>query len=293
MSKWSEALARTRSVFTRGLSAIFGVKRIDPAVCERIEEMLISADVPVVMVERISRELAEHPESDPMAAVERILLRECAGNRSFSWNLPVRPTVILITGVNGSGKTTTAAKLAYMAGTKGLKPLLSAADTYRAAGADQLIIWADRTNCEVVAGKQGADAASVAYDAVSAAIARNSDVVIIDTAGRMHTKKPLMDELAKTRRAVEKCLPGAPHETWIVLDATLGNNALRQIESFKACIPLTGVVLTKLDGSAKAGFVPAINGQLGLPVLFAGLGEKVEDLVPFDATAFISAILRE
>ena len=190
-----------------------------------------------------------------------------------------------------SGKTTTAAKLAYQARLAGRKPLLGAADTWRAAGSRQLGIWAERIGCESVIGATGADAAAVAYDALDAAVARGCDLVLLDTAGRMHTREPLMRELQKVRAAMDKRLPGAPHHTWIVLDAMLGQNAVVQARQFHDLTPLTGVVATKLDGSSKGGFLFAVRQELDLPILFAGLGEGENDLAPFDPAGYVDALL--
>ena len=194
-------------------------------------------------------------------------------------------------GVNGSGKTTTCAKLAHTAIQQGRQPLLAATDTFRAAGADQLKLWAKDVGCDVVAGAPGADAAAVAYDALDAAVARGRDLVIVDTAGRMHTKEPLMKELQKVRGAMAKRVSGAPHETWIVLDATLGQNAVMQAKVFHEAVALTGVIISKLDGSSKAGFVFSINREMGIPIRFVGLGEKMDELVPFEPEKFVGALM--
>jgi fused signal recognition particle receptor len=208
-----------------------------------------------------------------------------------TWVGHTRPHTVLIVGVNGSGKTTTAAKLARLCLNQGRRPLLGAADTFRAAGSDQLRIWGERVGCDVVTGQMGADSASVAFDAMEAALARDADVLIVDTAGRMHTKKPLMQELEKIRRALGKRVEGAPHETWIVLDASIGQNALSQARLFHEICPLTGVIVSKLDGSSKAGFLFAVARELGVPVRYAGLGEGADDLVPFDVPSFVDALL--
>ena len=250
---------------------------------------MLGADVPARLVERIVVEASRERWS--VDSLRRCLLEALGARHEFSWAGPQRPRVILVVGVNGSGKTTTCAKLAHRAIAGGLKPLLGATDTYRAAGAEQLALWGGRLGSDWVAGKTGGDAAAVAFDALDAAIARGSDVLIVDTAGRMHTKEPLMRELAKVRSALAKRLPGAPHDTWIVLDATAGQNAISQVRVFHDAIPLTGAVVSKLDGSSKAGFVFAVAGELGVPVLFAGLGEGPGDLVPFDPESFVDALL--
>ncbi len=206
-------------------------------------------------------------------------------------NLDHKPSVILVVGVNGSGKTTAIAKLAARFKGEGRKTLLGAADTFRAAAVDQLQVWGDRLEVEVIAGAFESDPGAVAFNSVQAGIARGVDVILIDTAGRLHTRFNLMEELKKVNRVVGKALPGAPHEVWLVLDATIGQNALQQARSFKESVNVTGVILSKLDSSARGGMAFAIQRELGLPILFAGLGEKPEDLQPFDPDAFVDGIL--
>jgi fused signal recognition particle receptor len=202
-----------------------------------------------------------------------------------------KPSVILVVGVNGSGKTTTIAKLASRFNSEGRKILLGAADTFRAAAMDQLQVWGDRLKVEVIVGASESDPGAVAFNAVQAGVARSVDIVMIDTAGRLHTRFNLMEELKKVNRVVGKALDGAPHEVWLVLDATTGQNALQQARSFKEAVHVTGVILSKLDSSARGGMAFAIQRELGLPILFAGLGEKPEDLQPFDPDAFVDGIL--
>jgi fused signal recognition particle receptor len=204
-----------------------------------------------------------------------------------------KPTIILIVGVNGSGKTTSIAKLGKIFSDQGKTVILGAADTYRAAGIDQLEIWADRVNLPVVTGQPGGDPGAVAYDTVQAALARNADIAIIDTAGRLHTRFNLMEELKKVNRVVGKAKPGAPHEVWLVMDATTGQNAIQQAQAFKETVGVTGVILAKLDSSARGGMAFAIQGDLDLPIIYAGLGEGVDDLQPFNPDAFIEGILSE
>ena len=225
------------------------------------------------------------------ATFQRVLTAALAPLPPLDWAGLPAPAVVLLAGINGSGKTTTAAKLAHLARRAGRTPLLGAADTFRAAGSHQLQLWAERLGCEAVIGATGGDAAAVAYDAIDAAIARKCDLVLVDTAGRMHTREPLMRELQKVRTAMGKRLPGAPHHTWLVLDAMLGQNAVVQARQFHEMTPLSGVIVTKLDGSSKAGFLFAVRQELNLPVLFAGLGEGLDDLVPFDAPTFVNALL--
>jgi fused signal recognition particle receptor len=291
MSGWLKALSRTREVLRGVTRFVLGGRALDGATLEELEMALIRADVAPRLVAGWVEEL-RRPGSvtDPAVRLEELLRRQIPERPAYSW--PDRqPTVILIPGVNGSGKTTTAAKLAWQIRQAGKVPLLAAGDTFRAAGTDQLRIWAGRAGCEIVSGKQGSDPAAVAFDAVQAAVARRCDVVLIDTAGRMHTKTHLMDELRKVQRAIAKAMPGAPHEAWIVLDAMLGHNAVVQARMFQECIGLTGAVISKLDGSSKAGFVVTIEAELKIPVLFAGLGEGLEDLEPFNSGEFIRALL--
>lgn len=294
MGSWFQALAKTRKTLSSALSGLLG--REEGATTDTLEDLeatLLSADVPVRLVGELLADLeATRARHESLKDVlRRDLVRALGSSAPFLWKRGTKPLTVLIVGVNGSGKTTTTAKLAWRVKQEGLRPLLGAGDTFRAAGADQLRLWADRVGSDVVAGATGGDAAAVAFDAVDAAVSRGSDVLLLDTAGRMHTKKPLMQELDKVRRAMSKRLAGAPHETWIVLDATIGQNALAQARMFHEIYPLTGVVVAKLDGSAKAGFLFAVTKELGVPVRFAGLGEQQEDLVPFDSEAFVDALL--
>lgn len=204
-----------------------------------------------------------------------------------------KPAVILVVGVNGSGKTTTIAKLGKRFASEGRKVMLAAADTFRAAAVDQLQIWGERLNLPVIAGQPNGDPGAVAYDAVQAAISRKVDLVLVDTAGRLHTRYNLMEELKKVHRVVGKALPGAPHAVWLVLDATTGQNALHQARAFKEAVKINGVILAKLDSSARGGMAFAIQRELGLPILYAGLGEKPDDLQPFDREAFVDGILQK
>jgi fused signal recognition particle receptor len=205
----------------------------------------------------------------------------------------VKPAIILLVGVNGSGKTTTAAKLGQLFADDGKRVLLVAADTFRAAAVDQLQVWAQRLELPIVAGQMGSDPGAVVYDGVQSAISKGFDLVLVDTAGRLHTRYNLMEELKKVNRVAGKALPGAPHAVWLVMDATTGQNALVQARAFKEAVNVTGIILAKLDSSARGGMAFAIQKELGLPILFAGLGEKAEDLVPFDPEAFVKGILAE
>ena len=293
MKSWLTALARTRDKIAEGLAKLIpGLSKADPAALEEWEKLLIQADIAPRMVDEWIAKLKRKAGSgDITHHVESMLLAAFPEPASFPWKRHGSPHVILIVGVNGSGKTTTTAKLGHLAKRQGATPLLAAADTFRAAGSHQLKLWADRLKLDVVVGAHGADSAAVAYDAVKASVARKADVVLIDTAGRMHTKQPLMDELQKVKRSIDKALPGAPHEIWIVLDATLGNNAIIQARMFKECVDLTGVVIAKLDGSSKGGFIFTIRKELNLPVRFVGLGEGEDDLAPFEPKEFVKGFL--
>ncbi len=293
MGSWFQGLRKTRDRFAAALKEAFAAPAPDAATAEELADLLIAADVPLRLVHSLSGELEQAASRrEPLAQTFRRVLVDALGPaRPLDWRALPAPTVILLVGINGSGKTTTAAKLAHWAQRAGRKPLLGAADTFRAAGAHQLRIWAERLGCEAVVGATGGDAAAVAYDAIDAAIARRCDVVIVDTAGRMHTKEPLMRELQKVRAAMDKRLPGAPHHTWIVLDAMLGQNAVVQARQFHEITPLSGVIATKLDGSSKGGFLFAVRQELDLPILYAGLGEGADDLAPFDPPAFVDALL--
>ena len=293
MAKWMQALSRTRGSLMGGVSRIFSARE---SFCEEeldaMEDLLIGADIPA----RLAAEWVEAARSgstdDSLRNRIAAAMKEAfTGEGEFDWSSPNPPLVVLIVGVNGCGKTTTTAKLASMLLRDDWRVLIAATDTFRAAGADQLRIWAERIGSEIVAGSQGQDAAAVAFDAVRAAVSRSLEVVLIDTAGRMHTREPLMEELRKMSRSIEKALPGAPHETWLVLDASLGNNALAQARQFHERIGVTGVIVSKLDGSAKAGFLLSVRRELQVPVYYAGFGEHEEDLVPFDVDAYVEGIL--
>lgn len=292
MASWWNALRRTREALTGALDRIAGVRRPDAASLAELEEALIRADVPARVaadaVGRISKsDVSRDPARDQLA---RMLKSRCTVPQG-DWLEGESPRTLLVVGVNGAGKTTTCAKLARMAAARGVRPLLCAGDTFRAAGVTQMKLWAGRLGVEVVGGETGSDASAVAYDALDAAIARGSGCLIIDTAGRMHTRQPLMQELEKMRRALSKRLPRAPDETWIVLDAALGRNAIAQARQFHAGAPLTGAIVSKLDGSAKGGFVFEIAEDLGVPIRYVGLGEGPDDLAPFDPDAFVDSLL--
>jgi fused signal recognition particle receptor len=275
---------------------------VTPGSLERLEELLLAADfgVPVTLrlVEEVegkaSRgEVRTHEEflSVLRAGVERALQ---AGNSDPALRLPDdAPAIILVLGVNGAGKTTAIGKLAARFREEGRSVLLAAADTFRAGAIDQLRIWGERTGADFVGGKPGSDPASVAFDAVDAAVARKKDIVIVDTAGRLHTQDNLMSELQKVGRVIAKRLPGAPHETLLVLDATIGQNAVAQARSFAQAMPLTGVIVTKIDGTARGGIVIAVHEAIDVPIKLVGVGESAEDLLEFDAHEYAKELLAE
>lgn len=296
---FQHGLQRTKTGLLRRLQSVFaGDTPWDEDTYEQLEAALVSTDLGVEISSRVVADIRDRYErgliatsADVLDAARQTVLGLLGpGDPKPLRTNPDGPTVILVVGVNGSGKTTTIAKLGHAFRQDGKSVLLAAADTYRAAGIEQLQVWGERVGCPVVAGKQGGDAAAVAYDAVASALRRGIDVVLIDTAGRQHTRRELMEELAKIGRSVAKALPGAPHEVWLTVDASTGTNALVQAREFGRLFTITGLVLTKLDGSGKGGVVVAIRQELGYPVRFVGLGEGVEDLQPFDPELFARAM---
>ncbi len=291
-------LGKARHAVRDGLKSAIYVG-VDRRLYEQVEETLIAADVGVDGTIKIVDELERRCTAKKIEAREPFL-EELAGVVAGALtpgdpelqriDVSARPSVILVVGVNGTGKTTTIGKIAYRLKQLDRTPLMVAADTFRAAAVEQLSAWADRVGCEIVKQEAGGDPAAVVYDGIAAARSRGADVVIIDTAGRLHTQVNLMRELEKVRRVIEKQMPGAPHETLLVLDATTGQNGLRQAQEFKQAVDVTGVVLTKLDGTAKGGIVVAIHETLGIPIKLVGVGEKLEDLRPFEPDAFARAI---
>jgi fused signal recognition particle receptor len=295
-----DSLAKSRRALSEEVSASL-FDRIDDETWERLEEALIFADVgaPTTarIVERLEQEVtAGDVAADGGAVRDRLIeiMAEIAGAGERRIDLSDEPAVLLVVGVNGTGKTTTIGKIAWhLASEFGLSVVIAAADTYRAAAIEQLAEWALRAGAELIRSEPGGDPGAVAFDAVAAARARGADVVIVDTAGRLHTQSNLMDELAKVRRVVGKQLPGAPQETLITIDATTGQNGLRQAHVFADAVEVDGVVLTKLDGTAKGGITLAIAAELGIPVKLIGTGEALEDLRPFDPHDFARALLSE
>ncbi|MGN0941482.1 MAG: signal recognition particle-docking protein FtsY [Selenomonadaceae bacterium] len=296
-----KGLAKTRQSLTAKIeTTILGYAEIDDDLLDEIEEILIMADVGLPTTEKLmksvrvgikSKEIKSPQDLKPYIEkqVTEILKRGGAGIRMAANG----PTVLLVIGVNGAGKTTTIGKLSAFYNYYGKKVMLAAADTFRAAAIDQLEIWGNRTNAEVIKHEEGSDPAAVVFDAVKAAKARGIDILIVDTAGRLQTKSNLMQELEKINRVIAREIPGAPHETLLVLDATTGQNAISQAKLFTQAAPITGVVLTKLDGTAKGGVVIGIKDELNMPIKWVGVGEKVEDLRPFVAEDFAKALFGE
>ena len=288
-SRLRDSLGKSRRALTEQIAA-GTFDSADEAAWERLEEALIAADVGVPATAELVRRLEERGE---VGDLTEALVDEAAAMLGDPGRLDVaeKPSVLLVVGVNGTGKTTTIGKLAYHLNEHGRSVIVAAADTFRAAAEEQLEIWADRAQADFVGSERGGDPAAVAYDAIEAAVARNRDVVIVDTAGRLHTQTNLMEELAKVRRVIEGKLAGAPHETLLVVDATTGQNGLQQARLFSEAVGVTGVALTKLDGSAKGGIAVAIAHELGLPIKLVGIGEQVADLRPFDRADFAKALV--
>lgn len=301
-SIFKRGLEKTATRVTRSITGIFtGIKAHSAASFEELEALLIAADFGVPASLRIVGDIRDRYERGEIAT-NADLVRVAAGtvreilssrSREIHYAEPGRPTVILMVGVNGSGKTTTIGKLAARLHGEGKKVILAACDTFRAAAVEQLQLWGERTGCQVVSSRHGADPASVAYDATQAAIARNADFLLIDTAGRQHNQKGLMEELAKIRRSVEKVFPGAPQEVWLTVDSTLGANVINQAREFTRAAGVTGLVLTKLDGTGKGGMVVALHQEFELPTFFIGLGEQPEDLQPFSPEYYTDALFGE
>jgi fused signal recognition particle receptor len=305
-TKLKEGLAKTReNLVVKVQKLLLGKTKIDDELIDNLEEVLIGGDVGVAtsmkIIENIRLRVKKDRFEDP-AELDTLLreeIRKLLVNGSAADPDPFfipegrKPHVIMIVGVNGVGKTTTIGKLAYNYQKAGKKVLIAAADTFRAAANEQLEIWAKRAGVELIQQAQGADPAAVSFDALNSARARNTDIMIIDTAGRLHTKVNLMEELKKIKRVLQKLEPLAPHEALLVLDASTGQNAIQQAKQFTAAVGITGLILTKLDGTAKGGVVLAISQELNIPVRFIGVGEKIDDLQPFDKTAFVDALFEK
>ena len=296
--RMKEAVTRTRENLAERIEDVVSIgKEIDRGTLDELEATLISADLGTTTTHEVLEKLREKADRKQIKNVDELkrLLKEELLAILLSANSPARPVseppeVILVVGVNGTGKTTTIGKLAQVLRSGGKTVLLCAADTFRAAAIEQLEIWGDRTGTEVIRTKAGGDPAAVLFDALQAASARKTDYVIVDTAGRLHTKTNLMTELEKMRRTAQRIVPGAPHETLLVMDATTGQNGLQQARLFTQSAGVTGIVLTKLDGTAKGGVVVAISRELGLPVRYVGVGEKIGDLLPFNPKEFVDSL---
>lgn len=298
ITKWREGLAKTSKATFGQIATLLGATQISDSTYEEIEALLIKADLGTETTDSILEVLwaRERQEGITKTAELTEILRTELRQRLDEpppFDFSHTPTVILIVGVNGSGKTTTIAKLGKRYVDQGKRVIFGAADTYRAAAVDQLQIWGDRLEIPVIAGQRNGDPGAVVYDTVQAAIARKIDLAFIDTAGRLHTRFNLMEELKKVHRVAGKAFPGAPHAVWLVMDATTGQNALQQAHAFKDAVNVTGIILAKLDSSAKGGMAFAIQRVLGLPIVFAGLGESAEDLQPFDPDLFVDGILAQ
>jgi fused signal recognition particle receptor len=296
--KWKNGLARTRKTTFGRISQVLGMAEIDDETWDDLEAMFIQSDMGVETTEEVIDALKDRVELEGFTTADELreaIRDELRTRLSAPPELEFleSPSVILIVGVNGSGKTTNMAKLGQRYQKDGKKIVFGAADTYRAAAIEQLQIWGERLDIPVIAGQQDGDPGAVAYDTVQAAVARKTDIVMIDTAGRLHTRFNLMEELKKVCRVSGKTLPGAPHAVWLVMDANTGQNALHQAKAFKEAVQVTGVILAKLDSSARGGMAFAIQRELGLPILYAGLGEAAEDLEPFNPDAFIEGILAD
>ena len=297
-NKWKTGLARTRKTTFGRISNFLGTSQIDADTWDDLEAMFIQADMGLEITEEIIAALKGRVQeegftqaSELVEAIKAEMLARLTSPPELAFT--EQPSVVLIVGVNGSGKTTNMAKLGERFHDQGKTIIFGAADTFRAAAIEQLQIWGERLNISVIAGQPEGDPGAVAYDTIQAAIARKMDIVMIDTAGRLHTRFNLMEELKKVHRVVGKALPGAPHAVWLVMDATTGQNAMHQARAFKEAVQVTGVILAKLDSSARGGMAFAIQRELGLPILYAGLGEGAEDLEPFNPEAFIEGILAD
>ena len=297
-TKFKQGLAKTRNVFSGVVDLFTGHRRVDQEFLAKLEEQLYLADVggaaTAQIVERVRQGFLDREVGEDVKEFVRQQLRDMLADPQggIRWQ-PAGPTVVMIAGVNGSGKTTSIAKLANRLKQDGKKVLVAACDTFRAAAVEQLTVWCERIGVDLVKQQQGSDPAAVAHDACERAKARGYDALIVDTAGRLHTQAHLMRELEKIHRVVGKQIPGSPHEVFLVLDATNGQNAVAQAEQFTKAVKCTGIILTKLDGTAKGGSVFAIKSKVGLQVKYVGVGEQIDDLEPFDPDAFITALFEK
>jgi len=297
-SRWKTGLSRSSKAAFGRLASLFGVIEINSQTWEELESLLIQADLGLETTESVLDSLRSAMRTQGVTSATELqsLLETELRNRLDTppeLDFESKPSIILLVGVNGSGKTTMAAKLGRHFADNGKRVLLVAADTFRAAAIDQLQVWAERLELPIVAGQMGSDPGAVVYDGIQSAISKGYDLVLVDTAGRLHTRYNLMEELKKVQRVAGKALTGAPHAVWLVLDATTGQNALVQARAFKEAVNVSGIILAKLDSSARGGMAFAIQRELCLPILYAGLGEKAEDLTPFDPDAFVKGILAE
>ena len=296
--KWKSGLAKTSKTAFGQIAQLFGATEITSETWEDLETLLIQADLGIETTAEILESLRLTVRDQGLIhtnelsdALRTELRARLDSPPVLQWNH--KPSIVMVVGVNGSGKTTTIAKLGKRFRSEGMSLLFGAADTFRAAAVDQLQVWGDRLNVDVISGAPESDPGAVAFNAVQSGAARGVDIVLVDTAGRLHTRFNLMEELKKVDRVIGKALPGAPHAVWLVLDSTTGQNALQQAKAFKEAVGVTGVILAKLDSSARGGMAFAIQRELGLPILFAGLGEKPEDLIPFDPEAFVEGIMEK
>ena len=292
-SKLKEGLKKTKDNIGKKIFAAFSGRALDDDFYEELEEAMLTADMGVTATEQILDEFKDEVYREKITDTEKAknLLKRIMVD-SISYDIPDYdyPLIILLAGVNGVGKTTAIGKLANYFKSIGKSVVVAAADTFRAAASDQLEVWADRANVRIIKHKEGSDPASVVFDAISSAKARGDDVILVDTAGRLHNKKNLMDELKKIHKVIIRELPNSDYRSYIVLDATTGQNALSQVEIFSEAIDIDGIILTKLDGTAKGGVVMAISAEQEIPVVFVGVGEKIDDLLPFDPEEFVDAI---
>lgn len=297
LNKWKNGLERTRKVAFGRLATFFGATEITTDTWDELEAMLIQADIGIDTTSQILTDLIKKVDSEGITTTAELRdhIAFALQSELMVPEIPdfssQKPAVIMVVGVNGSGKTTTLAKLGKKFTNQGKKVMFAAADTFRAAAVEQLEVWGERLNIPVISGQPNGDPGAVAYDAVQAGVSKNYDLIFIDTAGRLHTRFNLMEELKKVNRVINKALPGAPHATWLVLDATTGQNALLQARAFKDAVNINGVILTKLDSSAKGGMAFAIQKELNLPIIYAGLGEQPEDFQEFDPAAFVNGLL--